>query len=407
MRLKKSASSKNFNNDKTSNSFLFTSNLRRMYDVCVIGGGIIGLSVARKLAKQGYSVIIIEKGEIGSGTSGHFHELLHSGARYALNDPFAAIECYEENRVLCDRNSSVKNAIVQTGGLFLAITESDVSYSEKLITACKSIGIPIDEINIQNVISQEPRISKQIKRALRVPDAFINGKKVLQINKNIAQEYGVDILVHHKVIGFYKPNAVIEAVGVQNDEAKEQLISCGFVINAAGAWAERIGKLIDIDIPIAPYRGALIEFQGLLCKSVLNRCRKPSNGDIFVPADTSTIFGTTAKITNNIDNLEAEKTEIELLLQQGEQLIPGLSDYPIIKKYAGVRPLSSYDTQSVEGRDISRSFVIINHKENDGIANFISVIGGKFTIYERMSDKAIEVFDSMRRSSDKSNSNII
>src|SRR5438270_12833431 len=115
------------------------------YDVAVIGGGITGLGIARKAAMLGLQVILIEKNEIGYGTSGHFHELLHSGARYAVQDPVAAKECYEENMRLCSSQSFVREAIDQTGGLFLAFTDFDVEYSEKLVNTCHKIGIPILE----------------------------------------------------------------------------------------------------------------------------------------------------------------------------------------------------------------------------------------------------------------------
>ena len=392
------------NKKKIIQSFSVSTSSSKKCDVVIIGGGIIGLNIARKVAAENSSVVLIEKGEIGSGTSGHFHELLHSGARYAVHDPIAAKECYEANRALCDKNSIVKDAIVQTGGLFLALNDSDIAYSEELVTTCRKIGIPIDEIDISSVIAQEPRITKSIKRALHVPDGFIDGKKALHSNYTIAKEYGVDFLVHHEVIGFNKSQQNIESITVRNAKGNEQKISCNFVINATGAWAGRVGKLVDVDIPLLPYRGVMLDFQGLLCTRVINRCHKPANGDIFVPARTHTIFGTTATQTNELDNFEAKIAEVKLLLSEGEQLIPGLSKYPIVKKYAGVRPLYANSIEAFEGREISRSFAIINHKDADGINNFISVIGGKFTIYELMGDKAIQVMNSILLQADKSDS---
>ena len=61
-----------------------------MIDVAVIGGGVTGCGVAWDLALRGLSVVLLERGGLGSGTSGRFHGLVHSGARYAVSDPVAA-----------------------------------------------------------------------------------------------------------------------------------------------------------------------------------------------------------------------------------------------------------------------------------------------------------------------------
>jgi glycerol-3-phosphate dehydrogenase len=365
--------------------------MHKSYDIVIIGGGITGIGIARKAAAQGFSVILFEKNEIGSGTSGHFHELLHSGARYAVNDPVAAKECYEENVALCSSRSIVKDAITQIGGLFLAITESDLEYSEEIVMACQKIGIPIVEKDIEEVIRKEPRVTRKIKRALHVPDGYINGEKVLRINSDIAREYDAELLIHHTVIGFQKTKNRINAVNVRDDHNEEQTISCNFVINAAGVWSDRIAQLANITVSLVAYRGALLVFNEKICSQVLNRCRKPFNGDIFVPAGKHTIFGTTAKKTDNIDTFTIEPEEIQVLFYEGEQLIPDISKLSILKKFVGVRPLYSSTADTIDGRNISRSFSVINHKETDGIENFISVVGGKFTVYERMGDKALEI----------------
>ena len=69
-------------------------------DVVVIGGGATGAGVLRDLAMRGLRAILVERGDFASGTSGRYHGLLHSGARYVVKDPIAAQECAVENDVL-------------------------------------------------------------------------------------------------------------------------------------------------------------------------------------------------------------------------------------------------------------------------------------------------------------------
>ena len=69
------------------------------FDVIIIGGGITGAGTARDCALRGLRTLLIERDDIACGASGRNHGLLHSGARYAVNDPESATECIKENKI--------------------------------------------------------------------------------------------------------------------------------------------------------------------------------------------------------------------------------------------------------------------------------------------------------------------
>lgn len=81
-------------------------------DVVVIGGGSTGLGVVRDAAMRGYRAVLVERVDLGEGTTGRFHGLLHSGGRYVVSDPQSATECAEENAILCRIQAS---AVEDTG----------------------------------------------------------------------------------------------------------------------------------------------------------------------------------------------------------------------------------------------------------------------------------------------------
>lgn len=62
-------------------------------DVLVIGGGATGAGVLRDAAMRGFRAILVERVDLGQGTTGRFHGLLHSGGRYVVSDPHSATEC--------------------------------------------------------------------------------------------------------------------------------------------------------------------------------------------------------------------------------------------------------------------------------------------------------------------------
>src|SRR3989442_11916469 len=90
--------------------------------VVVIGGGSTGAGVLRDLTLRGIDAVLVEKGDLASGTTGRSHGLLHSGGRYCVNDEQAAIECVEEGRIL---RRIARSTVEDTGGYFVFVAEKE------------------------------------------------------------------------------------------------------------------------------------------------------------------------------------------------------------------------------------------------------------------------------------------
>lgn len=82
---------------------------------------------------------------------------------------------------------------------------------------------------------------------------------------------------------------------------------------------------------------------------VINRLRKASDGDIFVPHGSITILGTTSKKTDKPDDTVPDTAEVHELLDIGRVLFPEIDSYRILRTFAGTRPLYTADP-SAEGR---------------------------------------------------------
>src|SRR5215213_9690816 len=122
-------------------------------DVLVIGGGATGAGAAWDAALRGFDVILVDRRDLGEGTSGRFHGLLHSGGRYAVKDQDAARECIEENMIL---RRIVPDTIEDTGGLFVATPDDDLEYADRFVEGCKATGVPAEEVPIAEVLRREP-----------------------------------------------------------------------------------------------------------------------------------------------------------------------------------------------------------------------------------------------------------
>ena len=113
-------------------------------DVLVIGGGATGLGVVRDVAMRGFRTVLVERVDLGQGTTGRFHGLLHSGGRYVTSDPRSATECAEENATL---KRIAAEAIEDTGGLFVTTPADDPDYADRFLAGCHAAaGVPVQEI---------------------------------------------------------------------------------------------------------------------------------------------------------------------------------------------------------------------------------------------------------------------
>ena len=121
--------------------------------VIVIGAGSTGSATAHDLALRGLRVTVIERGEVASGTTGRNHCLLHSGGRYCITDQESAIECIDENMIL---RKIMPDLLELNDGLFVAITEADLSFKERFLEACAACNIPARDIPVKHALEMEP-----------------------------------------------------------------------------------------------------------------------------------------------------------------------------------------------------------------------------------------------------------
>src|SRR6266516_6267798 len=97
--------------------FSDTSDMTRIStEVLVIGGGATGAGVLRGAAMRGFGAVLVDRADLGEGTTGRYHGLLHSGGRYVVKDPASARECIAENAVL---RRIAGECIEDTGGVFV------------------------------------------------------------------------------------------------------------------------------------------------------------------------------------------------------------------------------------------------------------------------------------------------
>ncbi|MGP8153941.1 MAG: FAD-dependent oxidoreductase [Smithella sp.] len=351
-------------------------------DVIIIGGGATGCGIARDLALRGIPHCLIEKGDFAAGATGACHGLLHSGGRYAVTDPIAARECYEENLIL--RRIGEK-CVEQTGGLFVRLPGDSKRFREIFLRGCESVGIPAEAVSSTRAIDMVPNLNPEIEEAIKVPDCSIDPFRLCLLNIRTSELRGGIIFTRHKateIIKSYGRCTGIKAIDQATGEVRE--IHGNIIVNATGAWANTIASLTGSEVPMTLVKGSLVITNHRLTNMVINRLRQPSDGDIIVPNEAVCLAGTTALAIDDPDNLLTESSEVDTMISEAGKMIPHFNNTRIIRAFSGVRPLLK--SKKTDSHEISRGFQIIDHKNG-----MYSIVGGKLTTFRLMAEKMVDI----------------
>jgi glycerol-3-phosphate dehydrogenase len=360
-------------------------------DVLVIGGGATGAGVAWDSALRGFRVTLVDRGDLATGTTGRFHGLLHSGGRYAVKDPSSARECARENEVL---RRVASDCIEDTGGLFVTTPLDDPAYADKFAAGCRAAQIPIEEVPVAEALRAEPRLNPRISRAFAVPDGSIDAWKTVWACVRGATALGATVMTYQRVVRLLvEQGAVRGAVLLDARSGEESTVLAGCTINASGAWSGQLAQLAGCEVGVVPGKGVMVAMNHRLVTAVVNRCNMPGDGDIIVPSRTVSVIGTTDVKVSDPDQIDPTAEEVAQMIEAGDALVPGFSQGRALRVWAGARPLlpKSAAGGDVSDREVTRSHSVIDHAEADGVGDFVTVAGGKFTTFRLMAEDTMNL----------------
>ena len=360
-------------------------------DILVIGGGSTGTGVAWDAALRGFRVVLVEKRDLTHGTTGRYHGLLHSGGRYVVKDPQSAIECIEENRILRRTHT---HCIEDTSGFFVVTPDDEGDYPDRFRAACAETGIPCEEIALKEAFRREPLLNRRISRVFEVPDGSADSFLATHATVQAARQAGAQILIYHEIVALLTAGGDgdrrVTGARVRNVVSGEEIvIEAAMTINASGAWAGQIAALAGIPVTVIPGKGVMVAVNHRLVNTVINRCKMPADGDILVPVHTVAIIGTTDERVTDPELLPIEPWEVQLMLEEGDKLVPGLSKARILRAWAGVRPLYQ-EGFAGESRNATRALALLDHQQRDGVAGFLTITGGKWTTFRLMAQTTLD-----------------
>ena len=219
-------------------------------DFLIIGGGIIGISIARELKRRHphATILLIEKEEgYGLHASGRNSGVLHAGFYYTA-DSFKAKFTQTGNQRLTEYCESRNIPVNKCGKLVVAQNESELSQLDELMVRAKNNNVPLNYITEEEAKAIEPRV-KTFEHALFSPTtSSVNPSQVVQAMRDDASQEGLKL---HSGVRY------LRRTGKGAVKTSQGNIEFGYMVNAAGLYADKIAQDFGFsrDYRILPFKG--------------------------------------------------------------------------------------------------------------------------------------------------------
>lgn len=359
--------------------------------VGVIGAGIVGLSVARDLALRGIDCILIEQGAPGCGTTTHCAGMLHSGARYAVQEPELAELCAQANKEL---RELAPFAISGEAGLFVSLNNDPPKYAQRFAKACRVADISISQLSGSKARKLEPALSSRTSGAFLVPDVIIDPQLLVDAYTEELERLGVNVKTYHKFVRASRhPQSKAWKLRVKNLNTNAFLtISVDAIVNAAGPWVAEVAKTFGILLNLNYIHGSMAVLEHKLSNRVISRCAPPSAGDVLIPSGNNCLVGSTWHELPHNKPIKMSANDLTAVIKTCSSMLPAVTNEKVIRTFTGVRVhLIPSLGKKVDDFLSTRNFTIIDHNERDRILGLVTALGGKLILGRYVAEKAADL----------------
>jgi len=349
--------------------------LPRKADVVIIGAGVIGASVAYHLAKENVRAVVLDKKEIASGSSGACEGLLLLQSKKPGIHLEMASESLRRFPILA---AELDHPIEyeEKGGLVVIESEEELAAMKIFVEKQKKHGADINFLSKEQAREKEPALSENILGATY--SALDSQAHPILLTLGLlrsAQKSGTSVFTNTDVQTIELTHGRVTSV--TTDKGR---IETGIVVNAAGAFAAGIGKMVNLSIPIKPRRGQILVTEAV--PPLLKRCilsakyiaakfnpkiaeaggvgfavEQTANGNILI-GSTREFVGFDRDVTFD---------GIHTIAKSILQVIPEIENLHVIRAFAGLRPYTPDGLPILGKVESVDGFIMAAGHEGDGI----------------------------------------
>ena len=334
-------------------------------DVIIIGGGVIGLTIARALARRGVrDVMLIERGRPGAEASWAAGGILAPQVEADEPDDFFRLsrrsrDMYPDFAEVLHEDSGVDVELDRTGTLYLGFTPEDEEDLWRRFDWQQDEGLHVERLTAKSARRLEPCISPKVLCALRFPDDFqIENRRLVEALVIANDKLGVR-LITGCTVGALR----IEQEKVRGVEVSSRFVSAPIVVVAAGAWTSLIDWSSSSLPPfeIEPVRGQMLcfEAQPQIARHVIYSAR----GYLVPRRDGRLLAGSTTEYVGFDKSVTADG--VDSIKSMALEIVPTVADLPLLASWAGFRPRAADDLPVLGSCDeIDGLFYATGHYRN-------------------------------------------
>ncbi|MEO7971891.1 MAG: glycine oxidase ThiO [bacterium] len=305
-------------------------------EVAIIGGGVIGLGIARALAQRGVrEVLIVERSNLGAEASSAAAGMLAPQAEADSDDDFFRLCCqsrdlYPAFAHSLQNETGIDIELETSGTLYLAFTEEDERELDARYEWQTRAGLAVEKLSGDLAKLLEPSISTGVRAALRFPlDTQVENRRLIGALATANEALGVNVLT-----GVSVDSLNIKRKRVTGIETSRGFISCEKVVIAGGAWTNQVINEVLPNPRIEPVRGQMVSFQATpqIARQVIYSPR----GYLVPRRDGRLLAGSTTEHAGFDKRVTA--AGVQSIVASALEITPAIADLPLTSTWAGLRP---------------------------------------------------------------------
>ncbi len=370
------------------------------WDLLVIGGGIVGAGIARDAAMRGLRVALVERGDLGSGTSSHSSRLVHGGLRYLEHGEFRLVfEALHERAVL----RHIAPHLVHPLAFVFPVHRGDRVPLWKLLAGMWLYDLLAGTRNVRAhrmlgkraLLRAEPMLRERgLVGGARYWDCQADDARLTLATARSAEAHGAALLTHTAVEGLeFLDGRVAGARLVDALTGDRGTLQARVVVNATGPWSDALRRMEDPNAApvlrltrgthVLVPRARLGHTDGVTLTSAVD-----GRVMFVLPWGEWSYIGTTdTDHDGGPDDVRATEADVTYLLRSANAAFPNARLVPedVVATWSGVRPLVRNDA-ALSTASVSREHAILT-----GSGGMLSIIGGKLTTYRRMAAQMVDL----------------
>ena len=313
-------------------------------DVAVIGGGVIGLAVAWRLAQRGASVTLFERGALGDGASSVAAGMLAPvseaeygvSGRHALELGLAAARRWPGFAHELGQAAGRPVSLRRSGTLMLARDRDEAEALEREHRFRHSLGLVTRRLRSSQARALEPALAPNLRLALEIPDDHsVDPREVLAALRQAAATAGVRVREGTAVSGLWLARAEDRVQGVELGDGER--VVADQVVVASGAWTGALEGIPEaLRVPVRPLKGQTLRLRDPAGPGLLGRVVRYPGGYLVPRDDGRYVLGATMEERGH--DVTPTAGGMYDLLRDAHEHVPGVSELVIEEIAVGLRP---------------------------------------------------------------------